>query len=260
LTSRRFGSSRGISGLVVLLLATLGAGCASRASVRQLQEDVTALKADRAAVRQAQDAAARDTGRASASLQAVEGRLDRLSGAVNATIAGATEFATRLAEAERAIQALRTAVEARLSAPPPPPAPERPQPPAPPLAGSPEAHYAAALATFRAREHGQAILDFLDFLARYPKHALAPNAQFWIGEAYYAERDWRQALAEFEKVADQPPASPKRPDALLKVGLCYASLKETARARQVWQALVREYPDSEAAGRARGLLAPPKKK
>ena len=223
---------------------------------------MVALRTDIAAVRTAQEAAARDTAQVTSRLQALDARLGQLGGALNATVAGASELGTRLTEAERAIQALQSALDARLNAPPPAPSPppERPREPAPPRAGSPEAHYTAALATFRAREHGQAILEFLDFLARYPKHALAPNAQFWIGEAYYAERDWRQALAEFEKVIDQAPASVKTPDALLKVGLCYMNLKEAARARQVWQMLVREYPESEAAGRARGLLAPPKRK
>ena len=44
------------------------------------------------------------------------------------------------------------------------------------------------------------MLDFIDFIAKYPKHPLAANAQYWIGEAYWAQRDYRQALVEFEKV------------------------------------------------------------
>jgi TolA-binding protein len=75
----------------------------------------------------------------------------------------------------------------------------------------PEQAYGAALTTFRAREHGQAVLDFLDFIATYPRHPLVANAQYWIGEAYYAQRDYRQALAEFQKVAPLVPGSPKVP-------------------------------------------------
>ena len=45
--------------------------------------------------------------------------------------------------------------------------------------------YAGALTTFRAREHGQAVLDFLDFIAKYRRHALAGNAQYRIGEALH---------------------------------------------------------------------------
>ena len=53
--------------------------------------------------------------------------------------------------------------------------------------------YNLALATFRMGEHGQAVLDFLDFMAKYPKHPLVANAQYWIGEAYYVQRAIRWA-------------------------------------------------------------------
>jgi tol-pal system protein YbgF len=132
---------------------------------------------------------------------------------------------------------------------PPPPAPPAP---AASRAGNPEQEYSAALATFRSREHGQAVLDFIDFIAKHPKHPLASNAQYWIGEAYWAQRDYRQALVEFEKVSEYGPA--KTPDALVKIGLCHARLRDASRAEQAWQRVVREYPKSEAAGLAQSLL------
>jgi tol-pal system protein YbgF len=119
--------------------------------------------------------------------------------------------------------------------------------------GTPEQEYAAALATYRAREHGQAVIDFIDFIAKYPKHPLAGNAQYWIGEAYWAQRDYRQALVEFEKVFDHGPA--KAPDALLKIGLCYLRLSDVPRAQRAWQRVVNEYPKSEPAALARSLIA-----
>ena len=132
--------------------------------------------------------------------------------------------------------------------------PPQPAPPAPSAAraGNPEQEYSAALATFRSREHGQAVLDFIDFIAKHPKHPLASNAQYWIGEAYWAQRDYRQALVEFEKVSEYGPG--KAPDALVKIGLCHARLREAARAEQAWQRVIREYPKSEAAGLAQSLL------
>ena len=119
--------------------------------------------------------------------------------------------------------------------------------------GNPEKEYAAALATYRAREDGQAVIDFLDFLAKYPKHPLAGNAQYWIGEAYWAQRDYRQALVEFEKVFAHGPG--KAPDAQLKIGLCYLRLGDAARAQQAWQRVLDEYPKSEPAALAKSLLA-----
>jgi tol-pal system protein YbgF len=119
-------------------------------------------------------------------------------------------------------------------------------------AGNPEQEYAAALATFRAREHGQAVLDLLDFIAKYPEHSLTGNAQYWIGEAYWAQRDYRQALVEFEKVFEHGPA--KTPDALVKIGLCHVRLHDLPRAHQAWQRAVRDHPRSEAAATAQSLL------
>jgi tol-pal system protein YbgF len=128
-----------------------------------------------------------------------------------------------------------------------------PAKPAQKAAGNPEQEYAAALATYRAREHGQAVIDFMDFIAKYPKHPLAGNAQYWIGEAYWAQRDYRQALIEFEKVFEHGPA--KAPDALLKIGLCHLRLNDVARAQLAWQRVVNEYPKSESATMARSLIA-----
>ena len=96
------------------------------------------------------------------------------------------------------------------------------------------------------------MLDFIDFIAKYPKHPLAGNAQYWIGEAYWAQRDYRQALLEFEKVFEHGPG--KAPDALLKIGLCYLRLSDVSRAQQAWQRVVSEYPKSEAATMARSLI------
>ena len=146
-----------------------------------------------------------------------------------------------------------TAAVEKPRVPPPPPPTVVPSRPAPRAGGNPEQEYAAALATYRAREHGQAVIDFIDFIAKYPKHPLAGNAQYWIGEAYWAQRDYRQALVEFEKVFEHGPA--KAPDALLKIGLCYLRLGDTSRAQQAWQRVVNEYPKSDSASMARSLIA-----
>ena len=122
-------------------------------------------------------------------------------------------------------------------------------------AGSVENAYAAGLANFRAREYGQAILDFLDLVAKHPEHPLVPSAQYWIGEAYYVQHDYRQALVEFQKVIDWGLANPKMADALLKTGLCYHNLRETSRAREAWQRVLREFPGTPAAVQARTLLS-----
>lgn len=245
---------------MVAIFAVLAAGCASRGSVRQIRSELDVLRSDVGTLGQAHDKHARDTARALADLKGIEAHVQDLATAMGAAAEATRRLTARLAEVEGAVERVRAQLVPR---PVPAPPAARAQPAEQPRERSqaaaarsraPEAAYAVALAAFRSREHGQAVLEFLDFLAKYPKHRLAVNAQYWIGEAYYAQRDYRQALIEFRKVLDAPSPNGKAADALLKVGLCYARLREPTRAHQAWQRVVREHPRSEAASKARHLL------
>lgn len=243
---------------VLAVLVVIVPGCATRGSVNRLQAEVDRLHSEAAAFRVAQEAAARDLDRTVADLRSLDARALELQASLRESSAELSRLRLRLDAAESEARAARAAPSpggaAAASAPPAErlvrgrirPEPERVE--------TPERAYNQALATFRAREHGQAVLELLDFLARYPKHPLAPNAQYWIGEAYYVQRDYRQALVEFQRVLQMAPASPKVPDALLKIGLCHTNLREPAPAEQAWQRLVRDYPAAAAAGKARAQL------
>jgi len=132
-------------------------------------------------------------------------------------------------------------------------APEPAKPPSRP-ASSAEQLFGAAMANFRAQEHGQAVLELTDLITRFPTHSLAPAAQLWIGEAYYQQRDYRQTLVELKRVMDGYPKSPQVADALLKSGLCHRALGDRPSAGAAWDQVVRDYPASAAAGQARTLL------
>jgi len=254
--------------LTVVLGAVWLVGCAGRGEVKHLRADVAALSATVSVV-QAQQMAApspdtlrNDLRTVSAEVVALETKLADAAvqiGRLAARLDALEQQGTARAQAMEALNANVTRLTAMLTPPPPPPAPPpapaRPREPAPNKAApTAEQAYAAALGMFRAREHGQAVLDFLDFLARYPRHPLAANAQYWIGEAYYIQRDYRQALVEFGKVLDHGPGNAKVPDALLKAGLCHRNLRDPARASELWQRVIRDHPKSEAAAKARGFL------
>lgn len=139
----------------------------------------------------------------------------------------------------------------------PPPAPDV-SPPSRPSPGQDQAAasdlYRRAFNGFREGRYGQAILDFEEFLRRYPDHDYADNAQYWIGECYYSQTEYEQAIGEFGRVLDRYAGASKVPDALLKIGLCYQNLGDQEKARAFWKRLVSEHPDSEAASQARKLL------
>jgi polar amino acid transport system permease protein len=111
--------------------------------------------------------------------------------------------------------------------------------------------------SFRAGELGQAVLDFAEFVDKHRTHPLVASAHFWIGEAYFRSRDFEHAAGEYQKAIDLAPAGERTPDALLRLGLALRSLRREDRAREIWGRLVRDFPESEAALRARAVLRQP---
>ncbi len=111
--------------------------------------------------------------------------------------------------------------------------------------------FARAMESVKSGELAQAILDLEDFVARYPSHPLAGTAQFSIGEAYYNARDYQHATAEYRKAVEMAPKGEKTPEALFKLGLAYRSLRRPDRVREVWNQLLRDFPQSDAAQKAR---------
>lgn len=251
------------AGVIALLALT---GCAGRGSVRRLQGEVAALKDQVVELRKAQEASTRELAKTVGELKALDGQLAKASQGERTAEQVLGRVETRLAETEEAVRGLRASLDSlsrelvRQATAPAPPREKRAEakPVEPDRAaarpGPAEQLYSTALASFRAREHGQAVLEFTDFIARHPQHPLVANAQFWIAEAYYVQRDYRQALAEYEKVPEVNGKSGKVPDALLKIGLCLRALSEPLRARETWQQLVQLYPDSEPGRQARTLI------
>ena len=237
--------------LALTFVALIAAGCATRASYHRLAADVSTLRGEVNDLRQAQEGASRDAARAAGEVRTLEGRVQELAAAQATSGNEVTTLRERVAVAESQLRDTRAQVAA-MPPPSPPAAPVQRERPAPAMS-APQA-YQAAMATFRAREYGQAVLDLVDFMANYPKDPLVGNAQYWIGEAYYVQRDYRQAMTEFQKVLDVAPGSPKVPDALLKIGLCYRSLRDESHARQMWARVAADYPGSQAAGKARALM------
>ena len=243
------------------ILAFVATGCATRGSVRRLETEVQQLRTTVTDAQQARDAMARLLGRTIADVESHDARIAELRKTAREQSEEMAHLRARLDAATdelRQVRALATPAPAPMPVPAPAAVPAPEDRPLRGIAGgraqNAEQAYNAALATFRAGEHGQAVLDFLDFIAKYPKHPLAANAQYWIGEAYYAQRDYRQALVEFQKVLQMAPESPKVADALVKVGLCYTNMRDGSRAHQAWERVVREYPRTEAAAKARSLL------
>jgi tol-pal system protein YbgF len=131
--------------------------------------------------------------------------------------------------------------------------------PVPPRTGADAAgeqrSYDAALDQFKGGNYAAAIAGFQGFVKAYPKSPLAPSAQYWIGNAQFAQKDFRGAIATQRQLIASYPDSQKIPDALLNIGSSQFELGDGAGARRTLQDLVAKHPQSDAAAKARQRLA-----
>ena len=115
--------------------------------------------------------------------------------------------------------------------------------------------YDNAYSNYRLSDYLSAIRGFDGFLKTYPKHPLAPNAQYWIGESYSHLRQYREAIEAERRLLGAYPDSAKAPDALLIIGTAESSLGDNAAARKTFEELIAKYPASESAEKAKGRIA-----
>ena len=107
---------------------------------------------------------------------------------------------------------------------------------------------------YQAKEVDAAFLVFSELVAMHPDHPLRERAQFLVAEILYAQDDCRGALAELEALLAMAPQGSNTPDALLKVGICQRRLGNESRARQAWERVIQEHPESAPARQAATLL------
>ncbi len=105
------------------------------------------------------------------------------------------------------------------------------------------------------RENYQlALINFRSFLERYPATALSDNAQYWIGEVYYAQGQFHLAVEEFRKVVENYPGHEKVPAAYVKIALCFQKMQDVPTARRYLEYVLQNYPETREARLAQERL------
>ena len=122
-----------------------------------------------------------------------------------------------------------------------PPAPGAPSPSAAGTANG-DQQYHDAFKRLQDGDYAGAEKGFRTFLQGNPKHVLAGNAQYWLGETYYARRDYQNAMTAFAEGYKVYKASPKGPDNLLKLGVTLAALGRKPDACAVFAKFSQDYP------------------
>ena len=114
--------------------------------------------------------------------------------------------------------------------------------------------YDRAFADLKALRYDRSAQKFSDFLGNHPDSEYADNAQYWLGESFYAVGNYGQALEAFDQLLSRYPDSPKAKDALLKIGYTHYEMENWDQARAALERVQQQYPDSTVARLAQNRL------
>jgi tol-pal system protein YbgF len=113
-------------------------------------------------------------------------------------------------------------------------------------AGEPTALYNAALAKLRQDDFQGAAQGFNEFVLQFPDNELTPNAQYWLGESYYAQQNYAEAARSFLTAYTKYPQSSKASGALLKLGISLGEMDQKDDACAALGEFGRKYPNASA--------------
>jgi TolA-binding protein len=122
----------------------------------------------------------------------------------------------------------------------------------------------AIMGTLAQRDCGPAVSRLNAFAAAHKTSPLADNALYWAGRCYVLMGDstpqrstdfYNQAIAKFYDLGTTYPEGEKTPAALWEQGQLFLEMGDEPDARIVFSRLIRDYPASPEAGRARQKLA-----
>ena len=108
--------------------------------------------------------------------------------------------------------------------------------------GTPEKDYETAYNLLGSNDYAGAERGFAAFLQHYPSHPLAANAQYWLGETYYARNQFQQAASTFAESYKLYPNGAKAPDSLLKLGMSLGQAGQVPQACLSFAELARQFP------------------
>jgi TolA-binding protein len=126
------------------------------------------------------------------------------------------------------------------------------------------ADFDAILGTLSQRDCGPAVSRLNAFAAAHKTSPLADNALYWAGRCYILMGDstpqrstdfYNLAIAKFYDLGTTYPEGEKTPAALWEQGQLFLEMGDEPDARIVFSRLIRDYPASPEAGRARQKLA-----
>jgi tol-pal system protein YbgF len=199
-------------------------------------------------------------------------RLDTMGTQVQGLSDNVADLQARLGKLDQKLTDIQNTlqnVDSKLAAPapvaaPPPAGMNAPGGTTPTIAGGPapsaappasaDVLYSNALRDINGKHYDLATQEFQDYLKFYGDTDLASNAQFYLGEVAYNQGEFQHALDAYNKVVEDYPKSFKTASARMRKGFCLAELGQKAAAIRELRAVVRLYPGTDEAKRAKAKL------
>ncbi|HYT08176.1 MAG TPA: tetratricopeptide repeat protein [Rugosimonospora sp.] len=124
----------------------------------------------------------------------------------------------------------------------------------PSAAPSADLLYSNGLRDLNGKKYDLAAQEFGDYLKYYGTTDLASNAQFYVGEIFFAQLQYDQAINAYSKVINNYPKSFKLAPAHLKRALALIALGEKNSGVSELRMVVKSYPGTDEERRAKAKL------
>jgi tol-pal system protein YbgF len=182
-------------------------------------------------------------------------KVDQMSDEFRSVREAVADLSARMSRLDARLTDISTAVMT-LRTPPAAPGPETSSGvgAAPPSGVSAEQTYQNAYRDMQGGQLDLALQQFTDFLNYFPTTEYAPNAQFYVGDIYLRKGDTENAIKAFDAVLERYSENNKSADARYMKARALVQAKKPTAAAQEFRELVKRYPDSDVAAKARSQL------
>jgi len=122
----------------------------------------------------------------------------------------------------------------------------------PPISG--DTLYQNARRDYESANYDLARQEFSDYLKNYPSSDLASNAQFYLGEIFYAQGNFKAAIGAYNNVLTNYPKSFKLASSLYKKAMAETELGMKSSGIRDLREVARRFPNTDEERRARAQL------
>jgi len=178
------------------------------------------------------------------------GKLDQLSGQIQALNDTMDEIKARLAAVTKQLQDMQSAQQSMAANQAANNAQQQAQASAPP----PDVLYNNGLRDYNGGNTDLASQEFSDYIKFYPNTPLAANAYFYLGELQFKQGNYQQAVQSYDQVLQNFPSGNKAASAQLKKGFALIELGKQDDGVAELRHLLQRYPRSPEALQAKERL------